>query len=607
MSEFFDPESPSETANDSPVYERTFADRLRAAGAAVARVHRRNVKFLTEGVGGVISRSGKRGLTIKLIMGALLTSLAFLFYNTWTQYQAESFALREGQASSLSAIPSMVPLVWRGIGLFLALVAFLISLWVREEASAGGRRGTLVTISLWVAAVAALVSWLPADVIATKEAISGKALGGETPSIPAYLGQLVLITAVLMSLPAAAMVYFRLSLMDRYVVHSFLSPFAFCLFSFIGVWLIADFTDNGPAFTGLPFSRMVEFYIVQVPYVILFVLPIAVLLSGLSALSKLSKSNELISMIGAGRSVFRILTPIFIIGVYCSLIGLAFKYEWAPVSVGYKEALVDTAFKESWAKRQGQEVYKDVWAKRGWMHVNSVDRRTWYVGRVPYTLSDPMSGIVVWQLRENGQPEKIWKAQRAEWHWDAQPAEWVLTDAQVYEYDQGQIPRISTFPELRISDWSETPWKVLSSSQDPEFLGVPGLVMYMNANDDMDKTSLAPFRTNFWYIGAEPFACLAMILVAAPLGIVYSRRGVMGGVAGAIIIFALMYVMRGTFLALGHRGTFPPLIAAWGTNFAVAALGCVLLWFRAQNREIPKVSSLFRSGIGRIFPGQKAA
>lgn len=600
MSETLDNEIPSETGQGSSAYKRTLGDRMRAFGRGFLRVHRRNVRFLTEGLGELVSRSGKRGLTIKILMGILLAVLSFLFYNTWNQYQAESLALREGTAASLAAIPSMVPIVWRGIGLFLALVAFLISLWVREEQSAGGRRGTLITTSLWIAAFAALVSWLPADVIATKEAISGKALGGETPSIPAYLGQLVLISVLLLSLPAAAMVYFRLSLMDRYVVHSFLSPFAFSLFSFFGVWLIADFTDNGPAFTGLPFSRMVEFYIVQIPYVILFVLPIAVLLSGLSALSKLSKSNELITMIGAGRSVFRILTPIFIIGTYCSLIGLAFKYEWAPVSVGYKEALVDTAFKESWAKRQGQEVYRDVWAKRGWMHVNSVDRRTWYVGRVPYTLSNPMSGIVVWQLRENGQPEKIWKAQRVEWHWDAQPAEWVLTDAQVYEYDSEQIPRISTYPELRISDWSETPWKVLSSSQDPEYLGVPGLVMYMNANADMDKGSLAPFRTNFWYISAEPFACLAMILVAAPLGIVYSRRGVMGGVAGAIIIFALMYVMRGTFLALGHRGAFPPVIAAWGTNLIVAALGCVLLWYRAQNRELPGLRQLLKSGMAAL-------
>jgi lipopolysaccharide export LptBFGC system permease protein LptF len=87
---------------------------------------------------------------------------------------------------------------------------------------------------------------------------------------------------------------------------------------------------------------------------------------------------------------------------------------------------------------------------------------------------------------------------------------------------------------------------------------------------------------------------MALVLVAAPLGIVYSRNNVMSGVAGAIAVFAMMYVLRGSFIALGHRGVLPPFLAAWGTNFLVAALGLFLLWFRARNRDIPKVKEVFK-------------
>ena len=142
---------------------------------------------------------------------------------------------------------------------------------------------------LWISAFAGLLAWLPIDVLATKHAIAGKALAGENPSIPAYLGKLFFVSVAIISIPASAMIYFRLSLMDRYVVHSFLSPFSFCLFSFISVWVIADLTDNAPAFSGLPASRMLTFYVVQVPYVVLFVMPIVVLLSALFSLSKMSK------------------------------------------------------------------------------------------------------------------------------------------------------------------------------------------------------------------------------------------------------------------------------------------------------------------------------
>jgi len=538
-----------------------------------------------------IGRSDKRSIALKGFMASLFIGLAFFFYGTLLEYRdASKIAQELGPAGGLGELPSLVPLIWRGLSVLLALLALVVSMWIREDTTEQGRRGTLIIIALWIAAVAALAAWLPSDVVETQRALSGKALAGETQSIPAYIGKLFLISALILSIPVASMIYFRLSLMDRYTIHSFLSPFSFCLFSFIAIWAIADFTDKGRAFTGMALTDVMNLYVVQVPWVILFVMPIAMMLSGLFALSKMSKSNELISMISAGRSVFRILLPLLIIGAYSSLICLALKYEWAPTAVGYKEAIIEAAEKKSYAEKSGMTIKNELWSRRGWMHVNEVDRRTWFVGKVPLKLSSPMADIVVYQLDEKDQPEKIWIANRARWVWNAVPPQWILNNVRIYDYAQEHVPQITKQRQVVITDWSETPWKVLSSSQDPEHLGVPGLTMYLNANQDFDDRSLATFRTNWWYIFAEPLACLAMVIVAAPLGIVYSRRGSMGGVTGAIVVFALMYVMRGTFLALGHSGRVPPFFAAWTTNIVVVIIGVILLWFRAQNREIPKVT-----------------
>ncbi|MEM1442898.1 MAG: LptF/LptG family permease, partial [Verrucomicrobiota bacterium] len=310
------------------------------------------------------------GIAIKVFMGGLTLGLSLHFMGTVTDYKAASNALRDANnPEALQEIPAFAPLVWQAIGVFFALVAFLVSLWVRGGATGNiERRGKLIVTALWIAAIAALCAWLPTDVLATQEAISGKALAGENPSIPAYLGQLCLIALLILSVPAAAMIYYRLSIMDRYVVHSFLSPFSLCLFSFIAIFIIMGITDDGPLFGGMGFAKVIEFYVIQMPYVILFVMPIAVLLSGLGALSKLSKSNEFISMIGSGRSVFRILMPIFVIGIYTSVISLAFKYEWAPVSDGVKEAMKEAAKAKLLAEENSEPVSEDLWAKRGWMH-----------------------------------------------------------------------------------------------------------------------------------------------------------------------------------------------------------------------------------------------
>jgi len=542
------------------------------------------------------SRHDKGGLALKAFMGAFFTGLGLFFAGSILGYRDTMEAMKSaGEEATLDSLPGVVPLFFQGIGLVLALIAFLVSLGV-GEGNSPGRRRAFVVLALGIAAVAGLAAWLPTDVMETRSAILGKAPAGETPSIPAYLGMLGLVSLLILSVPAAALVYFRLGLLDRYVIHNFLSPFGLCLFSFMAIWVLADFTDNGETLAGLSFGRVLTFYVVQVPFVILFVMPIAVLLSALFSLSKMSKSNEFISMIGAGRSVPRILAPLFVAGAYISLIGLAFKYEWAPASIGYKDAIIQTAKREKWAKSQaGQNAREDIWAKRGWMHMNETDRRSWFVGRVPLELSDEMGDVVISQLDENDQPARIWIARRAKWVWDSQPPKWILTRVRIYTYDANHIPTITNLNQLELTEWSETPWKVLSSSQNPEHLGIPGLTMYLNANRDLEERSLAAFRTNWWYVFAEPLACFAMLLVAAPLGIVYSRRGVMGGVSAAICIFALMYVMRGTFLAMGHSERMPPFLAAWLTNFIVSAIGFVLLWSRARNREIPKLTTLLSS------------
>ena len=83
-----------------------------------------------------------------------------------------------------------------------------------------------------------------------------------------------------------------------------------------------------------------------------------------------------------------------------------------------------------------------------------------------------------------------------------------------------------------------------------------------------------------------------MVLVSAPLGIVYSRRGVLGGVAASIFIFAAMYFLRGTFLAFGQSGQIPAFVAAWATNFIFAGIGAMLLYYRSLNRQPPDMKSL---------------
>jgi lipopolysaccharide export system permease protein len=76
-----------------------------------------------------------------------------------------------------------------------------------------------------------------------------------------------------------------------------------------------------------------------------------------------------------------------------------------------------------------------------------------------------------------------------------------------------------------------------------------------------------------------------VVFIAAPLGIGYSRRGILSSVAVSIILVFSMNFLTHLFLALGEGDRIPPWAAAWTPNAMFAVIGTYLLYLRSTNRE----------------------
>lgn len=539
-----------------------------------------------------------RALWLQASLAFILLAMTLICVESWQSYLELNAEFQEklskGSVHASETPPISLPLA-QTFGTVIVSIGFFISIYSLRKRLSSIRRARITQLVLWIASIGILAAWLPTDFTTNFRSIQVSRIG-EDPSVIAYLGKLFLIGLLILSFPLIARLHFRSSIMDQYVVRTFIVPFAFTLIGFVAIWLIFDLTDNGPDFAAAKadFSTIIEFYFIQLPQVILFVLPVTLLLSLLYALSRMSASNELISMLGAGRSMMRVLLPLFIIGLYCSLVCLVFKYQWAPRSEGTKKALLqaihDGDFKEE--QRGGKKKKKSArWSQLGWMYVNPVDNRTWFVGRVPLDFTQKtMGSVAIWQFDEEQNLLTSWRGNSATWFFSHRT--WKLYKGKTYTYGPDGIPSIQSWDSLVIPGWRETPWKVVSASLNPEHMGIPGLTTYLRTNADYDHKQLAPYRTNWWYCWAEPLSCLVMVLVSAPLGIVYSRRGVLGGVAASIFIFASMYLLRGTFLAFGQSGMLPAFVAAWATNFIFAGIGAMLLYYRSQNRQPPNLKSI---------------
>jgi lipopolysaccharide export system permease protein len=171
---------------------------------------------------------------------------------------------------------------------------------------------------------------------------------------------------------------------------------------------------------------------------------------------------------------------------------------------------------------------------------------------------------------------------------------WELSQAKIVYYDPaGNITDTVPYLEsLVIPDWSETPYRLSSANLRAEHLSVPELRDYLQFNSDFPTTLLAPFATHLQYRIALPWTCAVVALIAASLGVGYSRRGILSSVAAAIVlVFSMNFVMH-LFLALGEGARIPTWAAAWTPNLIFAVIGLVLLYYRATNREPPRFGLL---------------
>src|SRR5437588_6842303 len=155
------------------------------------------------------------------------------------------------------------------------------------------------------------------------------------------------------------------------------------------------------------------------------------------------------------------------------------------------------------------------------------------------------------------------------------------------------------YPSLTIEHWSETPFRLGSANVHAEYLSFPELREYLHFNSDFPKTLLAPFQTHLQYRLALPWTCLVVVLIAAPLGIGFSRRGILSSVAASIVLVFSMNFLTHLFLALGEGDRVPAWAAAWTPNLIFAVIGVYLLFLRATNREGLGFNLLFQRRIVR--------
>jgi lipopolysaccharide export system permease protein len=97
-----------------------------------------------------------------------------------------------------------------------------------------------------------------------------------------------------------------------------------------------------------------------------------------------------------------------------------------------------------------------------------------------------------------------------------------------------------------------------------------------------------------------PFACLIFGLIGAPLGIRKNRSGKSAGIAIALMVFLVYYIILGTATNLSETGSFPPLQAYWIPNIAMAVLAMVFVYKKGH-----ELDSMIWNRVSAAYYGMK--
>jgi len=454
-------------------------------------------------------------------------------------------------------------------------------------------RGQALILPVAVASLHLAVFWLGTDLLENYHRTLHDPLGME-PSRAAYTVKLALMAAFALSPPLLLWLYRRATVLDRYLLRNFLGPLILCLGGITAIFISMDLLNNANDFAGYSMGQVGMYYLGQTPRILVTVTEAALLLATLFALGKMSRHNELTAYGSSGRSVLRTLRPLLLCALWISLAVLAMNYHLAPEAERLKEE------KEA-ARKAGTDAARDT-AVTNVLYRNREARRTWCLHRVPYDLrpANPIQEIMVIQQNEAGDLTEGWFARDG--FWSAAGGEWQLRHVVHFTFRdaEGQplrTPHRTELADLNVSHWPESPAAMLSDKLDPAFLGVPGLLSALKSRATLPDKAIAGYETTLHWRYALPFRCFLIVLLAAPLGIVASRRNVLGGVAAAIGIFVALRFLSTIVLKAGEGQYLPPAIAAWSINLTFALAGAALLWRRSQNKPLPL---LFRRAEKRV-------
>ncbi len=368
------------------------------------------------------------------------------------------------------------------------------------------------------------------------------------------------------------------SIISRYLFKEMIPPFGVTLVFFTFVFMMTSLLDLTHLIVNyrLGLFPVLKMLLYSLPFFLEFVIPMAVMMAVLMAFLRMSSDNEVIALKAGGVSVYRLLPPALLFCFAGLLLTAAVSLAAMPWGkTAFKKTLVQVAtrhFDIALKERTFNENFKGMV-----LYVNRVDlkdRKLEDVFIEDRTRKDAVSTIVA--------PEgRVFRSA------DGTSGRLRLFNGTIHYADlkAGTVHfiRFDTY-DFNL-DLKRAAAAVASAAPDKEEMSVAELRRFLQKDTKRDAryySALIELHERF----SIPFACLALGLLAVPLGLqpMEGRRAF--GLVLGLLFFTLYYLMLIVGWSFGESGVYPPAMGMWMPNLVMGGIGLILLVRTARERPI---------------------
>ncbi|NNG00669.1 MAG: LPS export ABC transporter permease LptG [Desulfobacteraceae bacterium] len=353
-------------------------------------------------------------------------------------------------------------------------------------------------------------------------------------------------------------------IINRYLIRNIIKYFLLILLTVIVIYVFIDFIEKSGKFVkaDLPATRILLYFLYNIPFIASLVTPIAVLLSVLIVLALMGKDNEILALKTSGVSLFSLLKPILLFGILISVFLFLISESIVPAAT--------SAATRIWLKE----------VKKKNISITSKQRNIWIKGHRQIThikfynpADRTVSHVSVNFFDRDFNPVRRIDAQGGSFDRD----HWILNNLMELRMDASSHTHTIEYLKQQAFDlnfYPEDLSRVVKKSQEMNILE---LREYVNKVETEGYDATA-YRVDMQGKAALPIACVIMCIIG--LGIAtrnQAKDGVAVSASFGLILAFLYWTLYSFCMSLGYGEKIPPFLAAWSANIMFLCFGGYIL------------------------------